>query len=194
MRGHGWSRWCVNFHRGQWPAAALLFPSLVSPRAAATLLVTRTAQVGSASDGTGHLWCVKQRENTEIKLCCFLAARTRHFKGLTRTTNPLQTGTIWTKATLPHEQKVFVLPWEGQGLLRALGGLGGPGQPYLGFLPTPPPQPKIHFSSAVGLWSFPEPCWGCPAACPSSWALCVSWLDRGAASVSWLCLEITSYG
>lgn len=29
-RGQGWSRWCVNFPRGQWPAATLLFLSLIS--------------------------------------------------------------------------------------------------------------------------------------------------------------------
>lgn len=38
-------------------------PAISGPRVStgtATLLVTRTAQVGSASNGTGHLWCVKR--------------------------------------------------------------------------------------------------------------------------------------
>ena len=93
------------------------------------------------------------------------------------------------KVILPNQQKeICVLPWEKQGLPRAL---RGPDQPYLGSLPTPPTGPEVHLSSALGLQSLPELCWRCTTLQPCSRAVWTSWLDHGPGSLPRLCLVIT---
>lgn len=59
-------------------AATCSNPAIPGPRVSkgnSTLLLTRTAQVGNASDGTGPLWCVKKRENKASRAVLFLDSK-----------------------------------------------------------------------------------------------------------------------